>query len=272
MSEDIQVDTSAEVVNEEDTSYSPGGEDNSQESQGSEQSEQVNSTQEETQGEKTTEKGTKLDENPQSAIHQQLANERRARIEAEAKAKALEEARVGKNQEEDKPKQYIDPSKINSKEELANVLNFAFSIIDKQNQQLKEYGGQIKGSQEQQAEISNFQSFASEAQEVFKKFPELDEENKDYYNKALDEKLTSLYKRAAYDKSGRLLRNRPSFAEFATDYMEAVNSARQAGKGDAQTRIVQKQMGQSVRTNKKNSTQDLSNLSPEEFIAKQMGL
>ena len=54
--------------------------------------------------------------------------------------------------------------------------------------------------------------------------------------------------------------------------MEAVNSARQAGSGDAQTRVVQKQIGGSVKTSKKGSEQDLSNLSPEDFIAKQMGL
>jgi len=270
MPEDNQMDTSAEVVEEEDTSYSPNGEDNSEEAG----SKEVKDTQEETQEPKTTEKGTKLDPDPQSALHQQLANERRARIELEEKLKVLaKQAQANQAQPQDqKPKQYIDPSKLNTKDELANVLNFAFSVIEKQNQQLQEYGGQIKGSQERQAEVANFQSFASEAQEVFKKFPELDEENKDYYNRALDEKLTSLYKKSAYDSNGRLLRNRPSFVEFATDFMTAVNSARQAGKGDAQTRIVQKQMGQSLKTSKGNSAQDLSNLSPEEFIAKQMGL
>ncbi len=272
MSEDTQVDTSAEVINEEDTSYSSGDEDTSQET-GKVNSKPQDQDVSQDQDEDLTEKGTKLDADPQSALHQQLANEKRARIIAEDKAKALEEARVSKDQDQDqKPKQYIDASRLNSKEELANVLNYAFSVIEKQNNQLKEYGGQIKGSQEQQADLSNFQSFASEAQEVFKKYPELDEENKDYYNEALDQKLTSLYKRSAYDRQGKLLRNRPSFAEFASDYMEAVNSARQAGKGDAQTRIVQKQIGQSVKTSKNNSTQDHSNLSTEEMIAKQMGL
>lgn len=263
-SEDTAYDGSSDYDDEADDSQTAQGQ-LSTESQDSDDQGQGD------EGEDLTDKGTKKDPNPKSQVHQELANERRARQEAEARLLAYErQLSQPQQQQSQEKKPFVDPEKLTNRQSVAEVLNTLYERLEQQDNLIKGFGSQFGQTREALADDLNQQNFTREVFDSYKDYPELDETSSQY-NKALDEKITAIYKRVAYDSQGRLRRDRPSFRELADDYMTAVRAAQGTGEQKARTRVIEKQAGQ-VNTSKKGAMQvSTDNMSDEEFIAHQLG-
>jgi hypothetical protein len=238
-----------------------------------ENQEETLDSQEEAQEEtpQLTEKGTKLDPNPQSALHQQLANERRARLEAEERmlkiAQQFQQTQTQQPQEEQKP--FLELDKLKTPEDIVNAFNQLHSMVNQSVSRAEKLEQVLQQNQAQSQEYLNLSNFSAEIAEVRSSYPELDENNKEFYNKALDSSLTKMYMNSAYDSQGRLLSNRPSFKQFADYYMEGIRQAQQVGSQRAQTNVQRKVSGKIV-TSQKPTKGVPTSLSPEASLAREM--
>lgn len=222
--------------------------------------------------EKLTEKGTKLDSNEKSALHQQLANERRARLVAEERLAGLAQAIQQQRQEAEASKTqkpFIDPTQLRTADDVANALNQVFQFATAQKQAFDSLQGELGSVKQASVVNDNINSFTNEVAEVRGEFDELNPK-KQSYSKELDNTIASLYQRVAYDNQGRLLLNRPPFADFARVYMDGIKKARQIGSDQAQTRVIQKQAGARVGSPTKVKSDNSDNLSPTDYIAMEM--
>lgn len=216
-----------------------------------------------------TEKGTKLDPDPQSALHQQLANERRARLEAEQRF--IEVARQMLPAKQEEPKPFIDPTRLQSANDVAGAINEVYKLAMGYKSEIDSLKSQLGQSSQILRESQNYESLGKEVSNLKEAFPELDSRNesKGTYNKDLDQRITRLYASIAYDSKGNLLPNRVSLEAFATPIVEAIRLATGQGSKQAQTRIVQKNLGK-VQTSKKQIGETLDSLSPAERLEQQM--
>lgn len=237
-----------------------------------------------------TEKGTKLDSNPQSALHQQLANEKRARSQVEqvlGDPKLL--AKFAEQQygikipvEQETAKQDV-PTKQYTAEDFQNIEDVAtkFNELQKSfDEKSRSYEEQIKelktvadrlvdGSRDTQITSAMEKDVVS-----LKSVPELKRGDPDFVE-GLEAKIVERYYQQDFDEQTGKFRGNTSLKRVADDIIEAIKLGRQAGAQKAQTIVKDKTEGR-VRTSAPAKTeQSTDNMSAGGSIAagiKRLGL
>jgi len=241
-----------------------------------EKSEDAEETKSET---KLTEKGTKLDPNPQSAVHQQLANE---------KAKSQQYEKVLRNPqllsqymktqfkgtpEKEQPKTEAKEYKADDFEKLSDVANVVNTLQ-------KNFADKTKSSEEKITELKNTistivgqgqrQQVASNIERdigTISKLPEFDSKSPDYV-KGLQEQITKRFKELDFDENTKLFRGQHSIAQIAKDAISNINLGKKAGSLKTQTIVKNKSAGKVKVSPKVDEDTGDKELSPGESIAK----
>jgi hypothetical protein len=249
----------------------------SEETQEETQEPEVQETQEETQEEpQLTEKGTKLDPNPLSAAHQQLANERRLRAQYEqvlSNPQLLtqwQQQRFQQPQQPEQPKvEEFTPDKLETVEDLAKAFNQIQSgftqkaqTYEQQIQQLNQQLGQMSQSRAQEQVASRLLGDVN----TLKQANEFNSKHPDFVE-GLDEEIVGMYESLDFDPNTQTYRGQVSLAQVGQMMLEAARKARKSGSERAQTIVKQKNTGKVV--NKPAKTREISDdeLSPGDSIA-----
>lgn len=210
----------------------------------------------------TTDKGTKLDPDPKSAVHQQLANANRRiqqmeqvlgspellRKYAKNSGMSLTEAKAeieGKKEEVEE----FTPDKLKTAEDVAKALNTQakeVKALREENKALKDNYQGISSSQRAQ-QVSN--TMRNDVTTVREKYPELDPKNKEF-DKDLEGEIGKLFHDLDFDPQTRTYRGNVSLAKLTDRVMKAAGKARKQGSKQAQTDIKVKKAGKVVTTGK----------------------
>jgi hypothetical protein len=262
MNELSELEQNVDSVEESEESY-----DEPEESQESDQEEEQNEPQED---QELTEKGTKLDPDPQSALHQQLANERRARIQTEEKAlRILQELqRVQQPQSQAQERPLIDVSKLETKDDIVSAFAQTEQIIKAYASELSQLKQHLGQTSQQTQEDRNYSMLEREVSSV-RGIPEL-KPGTPTYSKDLEQDIYDTYKEIAYDAQDRLLPNRPSLQSIANRMVNSYRNARKSGTSQAQTRTVEKRLGGVQNNSRKGSQDSVEGLSPTERLEREM--
>lgn len=236
-----------------------------------------------------TEKGTKLDPNPQSAVHQQLANAKRQiqqmeqvlgnqdllRRYAEQNGMTLTQAKAEIKEEQNDAKDEIEeisPDSLNTKEDLARAFNQIrtsalkeIRSLKEENQRLRDGFEGVSSSQEAARVYSFMQSEVSTIQE---KYPELNPKNQEY-DADLEGEIASLYEELDFDPQKNSFRGKVSLVKLTDRVMSAAGKAKKVGSRQAQTEVKVKQKGKVV-TGKSESKEAPSSTDPGTAIAQKI--
>jgi len=236
----------------------------------------------ETQEPQLTEKGTKLDPNPQSAVHQELANERRVRSQMEQvlgnkeKLAQFMERQYGVKQpsqeatvETPEVKAYKaeDFENLEDVAEVVNKLQNGFSekskTYEEKIQELtKVVGGLLQGSRNSQIATKTESDVNS-----LRGIPELDSKSPDFIP-GLEEKITQEYLRRDFDETTRQFKGEHSIADIGNYIIDVARTAKKAGSQEAQTIVKDKSEGRVKTSPKANGDTSSDNLAPGDSIAK----
>ena len=158
-----------------------------------------------------TNKGTKLDPNPQSAVHQELANERRKNQQYESvlsdpdmlKRYAKEAGITLTEAKAEIKEELYSADKFKTADDIANALNELRTGFNTKSQTYEE---RIK---RQEAELASLRgertvervatNMKSDIDAVREKYPELNPKRLDEYNEELEKGLGDLYHELDYD-------------------------------------------------------------------------
>ena len=204
---------------------------------------------------KLTEKGTKLDPNPQSAIHQELANAKRLNEQmgqvlkdpallkkyAEQNGMTLSEAKAEIKEEKVEVKDFT-PDQFKTAEDVAttfNKINKTVKELKEENQSLREGQKGINSSREADRIANTMQKDITTVQE---KYPELNPTSPDF-DKKLESDIGSLYKELDFDPATNAPRGKVSLVNIADKIMSAAGRSRKQGSQEAQTNVKVKQAG-----------------------------
>lgn len=242
--------TSEEETTEESVNNESGSEEESSES-------------EEEGGEKLTEKGTKLDPNPKSAVHQELANAKRQIQQmtqvlttpsllkkfAEQNGMTLAEAKAEIKDEKQEAKSVIDefkPEQLNTREDVARALNSVRSsslseikALKEENENLRKGLTGISGERESER-IDNIVKDGIIT--VRDKYPQLDPKNPDF-DKDLEAEIGALYEELDFDTESKRFRGKVSLVKLTDRIMKAAGKAGEQASKKAQTDVKVKQAG-----------------------------
>lgn len=226
----------------------------------------------ETQGEtgekpELTEKGTKRDPNPESAVHQELANTR-AKLKdfetvlrspellrkfAKEAGYSLEEAKAAIEEEKE---DLYSADKLQTSEDVAKALNEMKSLSKKET---SGYKAEIEALKKQ---ISDFTAreqsdrivttMSSEISAVREKYPSLNPKDPSY-DKELEKEIGEMYYDLDFDKESNSFRGKVSLANITDRVMRAAGKAGKKASEEAQTDIKVKERGK-VTTSSKPST------------------
>jgi len=228
-----------------------------------------------------TEKGTKLDPNPQSAVHQQLANEKRLRAQyeqvladpallrkyAKEAGMTLEEAKAEIKEEK---KALYTPDRFKSAQDVADVLNElqgksdqTIAALQKELQGLRGELSGISSSRQVERVASSMQSDIGSIQE---KYPQLNPKSPEY-----DKNLEKDHELDAIDPSNPNsgYKGQFSLAKIAERFMRVRGVGAKEGSQRAQT-IVKTKMAGKVVTSSKNSSKDTTSSDPGTSIAQKI--
>lgn len=265
-----EVETSEEISEETQESGTPDQDDSGESGKENQ----------DTSEEQLTEKGTKLDPNPLSAAHQQLANERKIRQQYEqllSNPQLLSQyikSQYGSpvaNQQVEQPeiKEY-KADDFESLDDVANVVNnLQKSFVEKTKSyeekimQLSNAVSLLTRSATQDKVASNIEREVIGLQGI----KELDPKSPEFID-GLEEEIVSLYHRLDFDENTGTYRGQYSIAEIGKSIVEAAKKARQAGSQKAQTIIKRKAEGRVTTSSKVEEETDDEKLSPEDSIAK----
>jgi len=265
-----EVETSEEISEETQESDTPDQDDSGESGKENQ----------DTSEEQLTEKGTKLDPNPLSAAHQQLANERKIRQQYEqllSNPQLLSQyikSQYGSpvaNQQVEQPeiKEY-KADDFESLDDVANVVNnLQKSFVEKTKSyeekimQLSNAVSLLTRSATQDKVASNIEREVIGLQGI----KELDPKSPEFID-GLEEEIVSLYHRLDFDENTGTYRGQYSIAEIGKSIVEAAKKARQAGSQKAQTIIKRKAEGRVTTSSKVEEETDDEKLSPEDSIAK----
>jgi len=230
-----------------------------------------------------TDKGTKLDPNPQSAVHQELANERRKNQQYESvlsdpdmlKRYAKEAGITLTEAKAEIKEELYSADKFKTADDIANALNELRTGFNTKSQTYEE---QIK---RQEAELASLRgertveriatNMKSDIDTVREKYPELNPKKLDEYNEELEKGLGDLYHELDYDEKTERYRGNVSIARLAEKVMKAASSARKQGSQDAQTSVREKTAGKVVTSSKSSKTESSEeDMSPGAVIAQRM--
>lgn len=234
---------------------------------------------------KLTEKGTKLDPNPLSAAHQELANERRKLAQyqqvlsnpemlkryAAQMGMTLAEAKADIKEEQKQLAYTAD--RFKTPEDLANALNEMDGKYSKtieelraENQRLKE--GFTGFSQSRQVErVAN--NMQRDVVSVREKYPELDPKSPEY-DPELEKEIADFYEELDLDPATGGYKGQFSLAKIADRVMRASGRAMKKGSQQAQTNVRVKQAGKVVTSSKSPSKEGKESNDPGTVIAQRI--
>lgn len=218
---------------------------------------------------KLTDKGTKLDENPLSAAHQQLANAKRdlERYEAflknpDAIARYLEQNgyKKGEATEAKKPEPLmkIDVSKLQTAEDVAEALNnlqTAFlEKLGKSEETTSSLMKQLQGLSEGRRVEQIGSTMTSDVSRIRSEYPELDPKSGEgVYNAELEKDIAELYHSLDFDEKSGGYKGGISLYQISKQVMSAASKAQKRGSEMARTDVKVKNSGKVVTSSNKGS-------------------
>jgi len=228
-----------------------------------------------------TKKGTKLDPNPQSAVHQQLANAKRQvqqmeqvlsnpellRNYAKQNGMTLTEAKA-EVKEEKKEVEDFTPDSFKTAADVAksfNSMNKTVKELREENSRLLEGQRGINSTREAERVVTNMRRDISTVQE---KYPELNPKSPDF-NKDLESSIGELYNDLDFDPKTKTFRGKVSVVKIADQVMKAAKLANKQGSRKAQTDVKVKQAGKITSGKSKSSGKALSS-DPGTMIAQKI--
>lgn len=238
-----------------------------------------------------TEKGTKLDPNPQSAVHQELANARRTiqqmegvltnptllKRYAEQNGMTLAEAKADIKEDQEEQEDLIEeftPDQFQTREDIAKALNTIRSTTSKtvkelkaENQRLREGYKGINSSRELERVANNMQKDITTVRE---KYPELNPSSPDF-DKELEQSIGELYHELDFDPTSQTFRGKVSIAKIADRIMTAAGRAKKQGSRQAQTDVRVKQAGKVNQSKGKSGGTSTQGMTIAQKIAKAYG-
>lgn len=238
-----------------------------------------------------TEKGTKLDPNPQSAVHQELANARRQiqqmeglltnpvllKRYAEQNGMTLAEAKADIKEDQEEQEELIEeftPDKLQTIGDVAKALNSIRSTTSKtikelkaENQRLREGYNGISSSRELERVATNMEK---DITTVRAKYPELNPSSPNF-DKELEQSIGELYNELDFDPTTQTFRGKVSIAKIADRVMGAAKIARKQGSRQAQTDVRVKQAGKVNQSKGKSGGTSTQGLTIAQKIAKAYG-
>lgn len=233
---------------------------------------------EEGKKQKLTDKGTKLDPDPQSAVHQQLANAN-ARVKqmeqvlgnpellkkfAEQNGMTLTEAKAEIKEEKQEVKEFT-PDSFKTAEDVAkgfNTINKTIKDLTDENSRLREGQKGINRSRESERIVTNMRRDIATVQD---KYPELNPKSPDF-NKELEESIGELYNDLDFDPKTQTFRGKVSLTKIADKIMKATGLAKKQGSRKAQTDVKVKQAGK-ITSGKSKSSGKAESSDPGTMIA-----
>lgn len=269
-SDDSSEDTQDEQVEDISDSSSDDNSDQADDQQGDEGEEDENEDDPQQPKQEKTEKGTKLDPNPKSAVHQQLANERRVRGQMEQvladpklMAKFMQEQygiTVDVSQKGGQPSQQetTQTAKPNTKwtakdfeslEDVAekfNGLQEQFTTeISKRDEEIKGLKGQLGGLSERGKIMQLADNLEGDVKALSQE-PELIKNGPEFIP-GLEDQIGALYHKLDFDEASGVYRGNYSLREIGQSIIETARTAKKAGSLRAQT-IIKDKTGGKIRT------------------------
>lgn len=239
------------------------------------------------EGQQYTSKGTKLDPNPQSAVHQELANAKRQVQEMEQvlrspellKAYAKEygftiaEAKEQIKDDQAQVKQAFAPERFKTAKDIAEALNEMDQRYSKEVEELRKENQSLKQSREidaatrQHERVTN--QLANDVNAVAKKYPQLNPES-DQYNPELEKAVAAFYQKVDVDPKTGLAKGNFSLVEIADQFMQVAGLGQQQGSQQAQTQVRVKQAGKVVTSSKSSPSEASESNDPSTAIAQRI--
>lgn len=219
----------------------------------------------------TTDKGTRLANDPLSRANQLRANAERKLKQAMDYIAELETKANGGQQQQDKGEElFLDPSKIETTEDLQK---FAGSLIKLVEQKQSQLDGQLKQTA-QEREIERTKTFiSSQIEQVQSKYPMFRELNADgtpnpLYDAELDKALADIYNELDFDEKSQSYRGKVSLFRLAETIAKTSKRGEASGSQKAQTTVIDKRLG-AIKQNgvKTTSEPDTSKMSASSIIA-----
>lgn len=257
----------------EETSTEESTEEEVKKESETEEDDSSSSTEEEGEDQEVTEKGTKLDKDPKSAVHQKLANAERQvkqmtqvltnpelfRKYAEENGMTLKEAKAEIKEEIEDEKDSIEefkPEQFKTSEDVAKALNSVRSSAQKEikalrdeNKNLREGLTGISGERKSER-INKFVTDGIAA--VREKYPQLNPKSDDF-DKELEGEIGALYEELDFDPRTKSFRGNVSLVKLTDRVMKAAGKAGKKASKKAQTDVKVKQAGK-VTSGKGKST------------------
>jgi DNA-binding transcriptional MerR regulator len=230
---------------------------------------------------KLTEKGTKLDPDPLSAAHQQLANERSLRTQYETVLRSPELLKkfakeAGYTLEEAKEalkEEVYSADKLQTGEDVANALNEIRSMTTKETKTYREQVenlqkelNDLKAGREREALVSKT---TSDVTAIRAKYSELNPKDPSY-DKELESEIGKMYYKLDFDEGSQRWLGRYSLAEITDFKMSGMTRAKKKGSEEAQTDIKVKERGKVVTSSKPSSGEGAESDDPGTAIAQRI--
>lgn len=239
---------------------------------------------------KKTEKGTKLDPNPKSAVHQQLANERRMRGQMEQVLASPEliakfvreqygiEMPIAKGAAAPAATETAKPATtqkwtakdFESLEDVAekfNGLQEQFTTeIAKRDEEIKKLTGQLGGISERGRILQIADTMEGDVKALSAE-PELNPNSPEFIP-GLEDEIGAFYHKLDFDEASGMYRGNYSLREIGESMIKTARAAKKAGSQRAQT-IVQDKTGGRIRTGNQGGDKGVSRdeLPPAQSIA-----
>jgi hypothetical protein len=235
-----------------------------------------------------SEKGTKLDPNPLSRAHQELANERRVRGQMEQvlgdpkliaqfmkQQYGIEVPLPGQQpaqqQQQTEPefKEY-KPEDFENISDVANVLNGLQKSFAEQKKSYEDTIAELKGTVDQLVNGGKLQAVASSMQrdvEELRTFKELDPKSSEFID-GLEQRIVDTYHQLDFDNTTKEYRGNYSIAQVGKDLIEAVRMGKKVGSTKAQTVVKDKKRGAVKTSTDTPQEDDTSKMAPGDSIAK----
>ena len=258
---------------------------NSEDESKSEETKEVTpETESETDGQKLTDKGTKLDPNPQSAVHQELANAKReaeqyrefmsnpaqvkkylADLEAELGQQTGESKAEIKDRAEDE-NLITDPNKIETPEDFKSYVSFLTKDLQKAKEDLLKERDFMKYQAQEEAIGKRL---VSEIDAIQSKYQFLDPKSPDF-DEVLEKEIADQYEEIDKDpRTGRYL-GKVSIAAIAERAIRIRKLGEATGSKQAQTTVLDKRQGAVKTGGGASVSSDESKMSAAQLIASRM--
>ncbi len=231
---------------------------------------------------KTTEKGTKLDQNPLSAAHQQLANERKKsqgyervlnspellKKFAKESGYTLKEAKA-----EIKEELKYSADQFKNSGDIANTLNEMKSSFTKEITTLRDENKRLRGdltglsSSQKVTQVAN--TMKSDISAVQAKYPALNPKSSEF-DPDLEKEIGSLYHELDYNPKSGGYRGKVSLAKLTDRVMKAAGKAGKKASDKAKTNVIVKKSGKVVTSSKVTSNKGSVSKDPATNIAQRI--